>query len=140
MTEAETLAIESLEGLVGPIADDADLKEALNLVLSNIITVEETLAADDVDFLAGTQLDQPGQGGVYTIWVASTVGDTLISITLGGQTLANNAVAVLRANSEIREDADSFFQMLSVTGGRPIINVNIVTAAVVRVRVKFLPA
>jgi len=140
LTEAETLAIDHLEALVGPITDDADLKEALNLVLSNIITVEDTTAVDDTDFLAGTQLDQPGQGGVYTVWVASTVGDTLISITLGGQTITNNAVAVLRANSEIRENEDSFFQMLSVTGGRPIININIVTAAIVRIRVKFLPA
>jgi len=132
--------MDHLEALVGPVNDLADLKEALNLVLSNIITVEDTVAADDTDFLAGTQLDQPGQGGVYTVWVASTVGDTLISITLGGQTITNNAVAVLRANSEIRENEDSFFQMLSVTGGRPVININIVTAAVVRIRVKFLPA
>lgn len=140
LTEAEESAVEVLESFVGPITDEADLKEALNLVLSNIITVEETIAVDDTDFLAGTQLDQPGQGGVYTVWVASTVGDTLVSITLGGQTITNNAVAVLRANSEIRENEDSFFQMLSVTGGRPIININIVTAAVVRIRVKFLPA
>jgi len=125
---------------VGPIAGDQEILEGIELVLSNIITVEETINADDVDFLAGTQLDQPGTAGVYTIWVASTVGDTLVSISLGGQTLTNNAVAVLRANSEIRENEDSFFQMLSTTGGRPIININIVTAAVVRIRVKFLPA
>jgi len=110
------------------------------LVLANIVTVESTLAADNADFLAGTQLDQPGVPGVYTIWGASTVGDTQISITLGGRTMTNAAILILRANSEIRENEDTFFQMLSMTGGRPVININVVTAAVVRIRVKFLPA
>ena len=132
--------LEVLERMLGPLDTEDDLQEALNLVLSNIITVEDTIVADDLDFLAGTQLDQPGQAGVYTVWIASTVGDTLLTITLGGQSITNNAVVTLRANSEIRENEDTFFQMLSVTGGRPVINVNIVTAAVVRIRVKFLPA
>jgi len=110
------------------------------MVLGNMITVESTLTADNLDFLAGTQLDQPGVPGVYTIWGVSTVGDTEISITLGGRTLTNNAILTLRANSEIRENEDTFFQMLSATGGRPVVNINVVTAAVVRIRVKFIPA
>jgi len=110
------------------------------VVLANIVTVESTLTADNADFLAGTQLDQPGVPGVYTIWGVSTVGDTQISITLGGRTMTNAAILALRANSEIRENEDTFFQMLSMTGGRPVININVVTAAVVRIRVKFLPA
>jgi len=110
------------------------------MVLQNMVTVESTVAADNADFLAGTQLDQPGVAGVYTVWGASTVGDTQLSITLGGRTMTNAAILVLRANSEIRENEDTFFQMLSQTGGRPVININVVTAAVVRIRVKFLPA
>jgi len=115
------------------------LKER-GMVLANIVTVESTITADNADFLAGTQLDQPGVPGVYTIWGVSTVGDTEISITLGGRTMTNAAILALRANSEIRENEDTFFQMLSQTGGRPVININVVTAAVVRIRVKFLPA
>ena len=110
------------------------------MVMSQIITVESTLTADNADFLAGTLLDQPGVPGVYTIWGVSTVGDTEMSISLGGRTLASAAILTLRANSEIRENEDTFFQMLSRTGGRPVININVITAAVVRVRVKFLPA
>lgn len=110
------------------------------MVLQNMITVERVITADDTDFLAGTQLDQPGVPGVYTIWAASTLGDTEISITLGGRTVTNAAIVTLRANSEIRENEDTNFQMASHTGGRPVININIVTAAVVRCRVKFLPA
>lgn len=119
--------------------DMSEFSEA-EMVLSNIVTVESTIAADDTDFLAGTQLDQPGVAGVYTIWAASTVGDTELTITLGGRTITNAAIVTLRANSEIRENEDTNFQMLSQTGGRPVINCNIVTAAVVRIRVKFLPA
>jgi len=114
--------------------------EEIRMVLDQMITVESTLTADSPDFLAGTQLDQPGVPGVYTIWAASTVGDTEISVTLGGRTLVSGATVTLRANSEIRENEDTFFQMLSNTGGRPVININVVTAAIVRVRVKFIPA
>ncbi len=110
------------------------------MVLSQILTVEETLTADDNDFLAGTLLDQPGVPGVYTVWAASTVGDTTITISLGGRTVTSAAIVTLRANSEIRELDDTFFQMMSVTAGRPVIAINVVTAATVRIRVKFLPA
>ena len=114
--------------------------EEIRMVLDQMITVESIVNSDDPDFLAGTQLDQPGVPGVYTIWAASTVGDTELSVTLGGRTLVSGAIVILRANSEIRENEDTFFQMLSPTGGRPLININVVTAALVRVRVKFLPA
>jgi len=110
------------------------------MVLQNIITVEEVLTTTDADFLAGTQLDQPGVPGVYTIFLASTVGDTTVTISIGGRTVTNAAVVTLRANSEIRENEDTFFQVSSSTGGRPVINVIEVTTAVIRVRVKFLPA
>lgn len=110
------------------------------MVLSQIITDEQSLTATNTDVLAGTQLDQPGVPGVYTVWLASTVGDTTVSITLGGRTIVNGAIVVLRANSEIREDQDTYFQMMSQTGGRPVINVTETTAMTCRVRVKFLPA
>lgn len=109
-------------------------------VLGQMITDEQVITADDADLLAGTQLDQPGTAGVYTVWAASTVGDTLITITQGGRSIVNNGVIALRANSEIRENEDTFFQMLSRTGGRPVVNVNVVTAATVRIRTKFIPA
>jgi len=110
------------------------------MVMSQMITVELVITATNADFLAGTQLDQPGVPGVYTVWAASTVGDSTMTITLGGRTLVNGAVIVLRANSEIRENEDNFWQMLSRGVGRPVINVVEVTAASIRVRVKFIPA
>jgi len=110
------------------------------MVLSQMITVEQVLSASNADFLAGTQLDQPGVPGVYTVWVASTVGDTTVTITMGGRQITNGAIAVLRANSEIRENEDPNFQMLSRGLGRPVIAITEVTAASIRVRVRFLPA
>jgi len=105
-----------------------------------MVTDEQTLTASNTDVLAGTQLDQPGVPGVYTVWLASTVGDTTVSISLGGRQITTGAVVILRANSEIRVDEDNFYQLLSRTGGRPVINVTEVTAATIRVRTVFLPA
>jgi len=110
------------------------------MVLDQMVTDEQTLAADNTDVLAGTTLDQPGVPGVYTVWAASTVGDSQVSISLGGRSVVTAGTVILRANSEIRENEDAFFQMLSRTGSRPVININIVTAAIVRVRTRFLPA
>ncbi len=109
-------------------------------LLGQMITDEQVLTATNADVLAGTQLDQPGVPGVYTVWACSTVGDSSITITLGGRTVVNGAIITLRANSEIRENEDTFFQMLSKTGGRPVINVVEVTAASIRIRTKFIPA
>lgn len=110
------------------------------MVRSQIVTDEQVLTATTADVLAGTLLDQPGVPGVYTIWAASTVGDSTITVRQGGRTVVDAAVIILRANSEIREDEDTFFQMLSRTGGRPVISIVEVTAASIRIRTKFLPA
>lgn len=110
------------------------------MVLDQMITDEQVLVATNSDVLAGTQLDQPGVPGVYTIWASSTVVDSTITISLGGRTIVNAAIVILRANSEIRENEDPFFQVLSRTGGRPVIAVVEVTAMSLRVRTRFLPA
>jgi len=130
--------VEWPEGLPGDFWDLLEVED--QLVLSQIITVESVLTASNTDFLAGTQLDQPGVPGVYTVWLASTVGDSTVSISQGGRLITDQAVITLRANSEIRENEDTFYQMISPTGGRPVINVTEVTAASIRVRVKFIPA
>lgn len=110
------------------------------MVLDQVITDEQVLIATNTDVLAGTQLDQPGVPGVYTIWSASDVADSTITVSLGGRTVVNAAIMVERANSEIRENEDTFFAVLSKTGGRPVISIVEVTAANMRVRTKFLPA
>lgn len=110
------------------------------MVLSQILTDEQVIAADSTDLLAGSSLDQVGTPGVYTIWACSTQADTEITISMGGRSVINGGIVILRANSEIRENEDTNYQMLSRTGNRPIININIVTGASVRIRTKFLPA
>ncbi len=109
-------------------------------MLDQMITDEQVLTQTTADVLAGTQLDQPGVPGVYTIWLASTVGDSTVTIRLGGRQIVTNGVIILRANSEIRENEDPFFQVLSRGAGRPVIAVTEVTAASIRVRTRFIPA
>lgn len=110
------------------------------MVLSQMITDEQILTATTTDVLAGTQLDQPGVPGVYTVWAVSDQVDSTITITLGGRRIVSAAVMVQRTGSIILEADDPFFQMLSMTGGRPVISIIEVTAAVMRIRTKFLPA
>jgi len=129
----------SMVGLGDPV-DPSITWPKVEFMLDQMITVEQVITATVTDFLAGTQLDQPGVPGVYTVWLASTVGDTLVSISLGGRTVTDAATVVLRANSEIREDEDPFFQMLSRGNGRPVIAVTEASAATIRVRVRFIPA
>jgi len=125
---------------VGPPINPQITWPKVKFMLDQMITVESTILASVSDFLAGTQLDQPGVPGVYTIWAASTVGDSTMSISLGGRTITQDAVLVLRANSEIREDEDPYFQVLSRSNGRPVIAITEVTAMTARIRVRFIPA
>jgi len=129
----------SVEGLGSPINPEITWPK-VEFMLDQMITVESTIQATVTDFLAGTQLDQPGVPGVYTIWAASTVGDSTMSISLGGRTITQDAVLVLRANSEIREDEDPYFQVLSRSNGRPVIAITEATAMTARIRVRFIPA
>ena len=124
-----------------PPADPSSIWPKVDfMALDQMITVEQTIQATNTDFLAGSQLDQPGVPGVYTVWLASTVGDSTVSISLGGRTITDNTTIVLRANSEIREDEDPYFQILSRSNGRPVINVTETTAMTCRIRVRFIPA
>lgn len=110
------------------------------MVTEQMVTVDTTMTADNTDVLSGTQLDQPGVPGVYTIWAAAIAVDALVTVSLGGRTLVNGGVVLQRANAEIRQNEDNNYQILSRTGGRPVINVDIITATTVRIRVIFLPA
>ena len=123
-----------------PPADPSAIWPKVSFMLDQMITVEQVIAATNNDFLSGTQLDQPGVPGVYTIWLASTVADTVVSVSLGGRSVADAAVVVERANSEIRENEDPYFQILSRSNGRPVIAITETTAMACRVRCRFIPA
>ncbi len=109
------------------------------MVLSQIISVDLTFVADNTDALATSQLAQPNVPGVFTVWLAAIAVDAEVTITLGGRSLITDGIIVQRANAEIRENEDGFYQGISMVGGRPIIAINIITATTVRLRVKFLP-
>jgi len=103
-----------------------------------MIIVESVLTADNTDVLAGTDLANiPSLGGL-SVFAASTVLDTLLSITgPGSEPVVRLRPILLRANAEVRQDEDVSFQVPVVQGGRYVINVDVVTAATVRIRAIF---
>ena len=71
------------------------------------IVVEVVAAADNTDLLAGTDLESIPLGGVLTIFGASTLGDTTITVTGPNMQAVVRAMPLtLRANSEIRHLID----------------------------------
>lgn len=93
------------------------------------LLVRTTLTADNTDVLAGTQLDQVPGPGVFTVFGASTVLDSAITITLGKDTLINAQPMPLRANGEPNINEDIPLAIIESGGGvRPVINVDEVTA------------
>lgn len=112
----------------------------LERLMSQMVTVEDTTTTDNLDFLAGTQLDQPGVPGVYTVWAACSDDNGKITIGYGGRQVASEAAIVRRTNQEIRENEDPFYQVVVPTGGRPVISVDVGSGQTARVRIKFLPA
>lgn len=99
-----------------------------------MIIVTQTMTADNTDVLAGTDLANIPEAGVLMIRAASTVIDSLITITgPGSEPVTRNTPIILRANAEVRERDDPAYQVPVSQGGRYVINVNIQTAATVRV-------
>lgn len=94
-----------------------------------MIIVRQVLAADNTDVLAGTQLDQVPGPGIFTVWGASTVADSLITITLGQDTLINAQALPLRTSGEPSLNEDVPVAIIDSPGGvRPVINVDENTA------------
>lgn len=104
-----------------------------------MIVVEQVISADDADVLSGTDLDNVPMAGVLIVQAVSTQADTLINITgPGSEPVVRNQALVLRANSEIQED-DPDYAVGVTQGGHYIIDVNVQTAATVRVRATYVP-
>jgi len=94
-----------------------------------MIEVRQVLAADNTDVLAGTQLDQVPGPGTFTVYGASTVLDSLITISLGQDTLINAQALPLRTNGEPSVNEDAPIAIIESPGGvRPVLNVDEQTA------------
>lgn len=105
-----------------------------------MITVLQTITADATDLLAGTQLDQIPEAGMFQIIAASTQADTLLSVTLGGDVIISNQAVPLRTAGVPDMSDDPAMVIASPGGSRPVIAVDIVTAATVMVQVQYTPA
>lgn len=105
-----------------------------------MITVTSVLTSDNTDVLAGTQLDQVPSPGIFQVLAASTQNDTEITITLGKDTIIATRRLPQRSNGVPNDSDDRAFIIASPGGVRPVININIVTAATVYVITDFIPA
>jgi len=103
------------------------------------IVVELVMTADNTDVLAGSDLESIPRGGVLTIYGASTQNDTDFTVTGPNMQAVVRAMPLtLRASAEIRQDSDVPFVVPVARAGKYILNVNVVTAATVRVRAIYI--
>jgi len=96
-----------------------------------MIEVRANLTASNTDALAGTQLDQVPTPGRFTIWLASSVSDSTVTVSLGQDTIINAQPVSTATNGVPLIDRDPPVAEIDSPGGvRPIINVVEVTAMV----------
>lgn len=108
------------------------------MVQMSMVEAEVTVTADTGDALVNTDLaNAPGVGAV-AIWMASTVADTLATVTVGVKVLKNNSlIGKVATNAQIDVNAEGPL-LLQVRGNEKIrVQVDVVTAATVRVRAVF---
>ena len=103
------------------------------------ITVTANLVATNSDVLSGTQLDQSPGAGVFTIYAASTVADSTITISLGGTIIINAQALTLRTNGVPDLLNDLPYGITAPSGVRPVINVIEVTAMTAHLIIVFTP-
>lgn len=104
-----------------------------------MIVVTRVLTADNTDVLAQTELDQAPEGGSYEILAASSQNDTTISIELGGDEVVDTRNLPQRTNGVPEDDADRSFIIIASGGTRPVVAIDIVTAATVYVIITYVP-
>lgn len=104
-----------------------------------MIVVEQSLTADDNDVLAGTDLANIPELGTLIVWAASTVADSLISITgPGSEPVVRTQAMVLRANGMPDRRSDIPYMVGVIQGGHYVINVDEVTAATITIIAVYL--
>ncbi len=104
-----------------------------------MIVVQQVITADDLDVLAGTDLANIPELGILAVWAASTVNDTLMSITgPGSEPVVRTQVVILRANGMPDRSTDTPYLVGVVQGGHYVVNVDVVTAATVTIMAIYL--
>lgn len=95
---------------------------------------EEVFAASEDDVLRDTDLRQAPGVGAVGIWAASDVIDSLISIRVGGISLAHNIVVPDRGtDTPIQENNEAPTAMIMTRGGE-LINVDVIEATAMNLR------
>jgi len=102
------------------------------------LTADITVTSDDADALVNTDLAYAPGPGAVAIFLASTVADSRAIVNVGGKVLKNDSIiGKVGTNAQIDVQADVPL-IAQVKGGEKIrANLNVVTAATIRVLVVF---
>ena len=101
------------------------------------IQVIKTFTADTSDALAGTELENIPGPGQLDIFVVSTADDTYFTVHLpGGETPVRNQLAQKKTDAQISL-TDDIPVNLATPGGRVVIEIDINTAATVKLLVNY---
>jgi len=95
--------------------------------------------ADDADALATTDLETAPGSGIIEITMASTQADTIASISAGSDIIRRLINVPQRTNGEPLLNSDPTVMMAVVAGTKIIVNIDIVTGAVVKTLARFTP-
>lgn len=102
---------------------------------TQLVEAERTLTADTTDVLGSTDLRQAPGAGAVAVFLASTVADTLATVSIGGRLLKNNTViGKVATNAQIDALADTPVAAQVEKGDIITVNIDVVTAATVRVK------
>lgn len=105
-----------------------------------MIQVTRVLAASNTDLLAGTQLDQIPESGMFVVTAASTQNDGTINVSLGQVVLITAQPLPLRLNGVPDMSDDPGISIVGRAGARPVIAYVEVTAATAYIIIQFIPA
>lgn len=103
-----------------------------------MIQYQTTLTADNSDVFQGTDLQSAPEAGYLALYLASTQNDTEITFSAAANVPARLIKAVLRSNGMPLLSDDIPYVIPMGPGAKPVLNVNIVTAATVGVFAMFV--
>jgi len=113
------------------------------MTTQNLANVEEerTVTADTNDVMGSTALRQAPGPGAIAVYLASTVADSEAAVTVGGRSLKRKSIiGKVGTNAQVDVAADTPL-ISQVRGGEPIIvDIDVVTAGTIRVKVQWVGA
>ena len=98
-----------------------------------MITVNKDITADNTDVLQGTDLENIPEPGVLRIYAKSTASDSQITITAPGQGTPVRSQLIQKGADAVVSLVDDIPIDIPVQQGKYVVDVNVTTAATVKI-------